>query len=80
MRYHFLRYQEWAVQQSLVLDLIWLVGCFGFNSPLRQYFSLYWAISQREGEKKRKVLDLNSILYFIVSFSDVFVPLGLDVR
>ena len=32
----------------------WLVGCFGFNGPLRQYFSLYRAVSQREGEKKEK--------------------------
>ena len=31
----------------------WLVGCFGLNGPLRQYFSLYWAVSQREGERKR---------------------------
>ena len=23
-----------------------LVGCFGFNGPLGQYFSLYWAVSQ----------------------------------
>ena len=23
----------------------WLVGCFGFNGPLRQYFSLYRAVS-----------------------------------
>ena len=22
----------------------WLVGCFGFNGPLRQYFSLYRAV------------------------------------
>ena len=28
-----------------------LVGCFGFNGPLRQYFSLYWDVSQREGER-----------------------------
>ena len=27
----------------------WLVGCLGFNGPLRQYFSLYRAVSQREG-------------------------------
>ena len=33
---------------------IWLVGCFGFNGPLRQYFSLYRAVSQREGERKEK--------------------------
>ena len=31
-----------------------LVGCFGFNGPLRQYFSLYRAVSQREGEKGEK--------------------------
>ena len=32
----------------------WLVG-FGFNGPLRQYFSLYRAVSQREGERGEKV-------------------------
>ena len=32
----------------------WLVGCFGFNGPLRQYFSLYRAVSQREGEREDK--------------------------
>ena len=26
----------------------WFAGCFGFNGPLRQYFSLYRAVSQRE--------------------------------
>ena len=26
-----------------------LVVCFWFNGPLRQYFSLYRAVSQREG-------------------------------
>ena len=34
--------------------LRWLVGCFGFIGPLRQYFSLYRAVSQREGERKEK--------------------------
>ena len=34
-------------------DVGWLVGCFGLNGPLRQYFSLYRAVSQREGERKR---------------------------
>ena len=33
---------------------IWLVGCFGFSGPLRQYFSLYQAVSQREGERGEK--------------------------
>ena len=32
----------------------WLVGCFGFNGPLRQYFTLYRAVSQREGERGEK--------------------------
>ena len=31
----------------------WLVG-LGFNGPLRQYFSLYQAVSQREGERGKK--------------------------
>ena len=30
-----------------------LVGCCGLNGPLRQYFILYRAVSQREGERKR---------------------------
>ena len=29
--------------------MYWLVGCFWFNRPLRQYFSLYRAVSQRQG-------------------------------
>ena len=34
-----------------------LVGCFWFNVPLRQYFSLYRAVSQREGEREEKRID-----------------------
>ena len=37
----------------------WLV--FGVNSPLRQYFSLYRAVSQREGEISETIrLDVSS--------------------
>ena len=32
----------------------WLVGWFGLNGPLRQYFSLYRTVSQREGERREK--------------------------
>ena len=32
----------------------WLVGCFGLNGPFRQYFSLYRAVFQREGEREEK--------------------------
>ena len=32
----------------------WLVGCLRLNGPLRQYFSLYRAVSQREGERKKR--------------------------
>ena len=34
--------------------LLHLVSCFEFNDPLRQYFSLYRAVSQREGERGEK--------------------------
>ena len=33
----------------------WLVGCLGFNGPLRQYFSLYRAVSQEEGERGERI-------------------------
>ena len=34
-------------------EIGWLVD-LGFNGPLRQYFSLYRAVSQREGERGKK--------------------------
>ena len=34
--------------------LVHCVGCFGFNGPFRHYFSLYRAVSQREGEREEK--------------------------
>ena len=39
---------------SALLDWL-LVGCFGFNGSLRQYFSLYRAVSQREGERRERI-------------------------
>ena len=33
----------------------WLVGCFGFYGPLRQFFSLYRAVSQRVGERGERI-------------------------
>ena len=41
-------------KKGFKMHLGWLVGCFGFNGPFRQYFSLYRAVSQREGERKEK--------------------------
>ena len=38
---------------------IWLVGCFEFNGHLRQYFSLYRAVSQREGERGERIDESN---------------------
>ena len=35
----------------------WLVGCFGFDDTLRQYFSLYRAVSQKEGEIEENILN-----------------------
>ena len=40
---------------NILKRLNWLVGCFGFNGPLRQYFSLYRAVSQREGERRARI-------------------------
>ena len=34
-----------------------LVGCFGFSGPLRQYFSLYRAVSQRDERKRRENIE-----------------------
>ena len=44
--------QDWPI--IYIKKHSWLVGCFGFNGPLRQYFSLYRAVSQREGERGEK--------------------------
>ena len=52
-------YNLWSCQKvcealTFLSDLVgWLVG-FGFNGPLRQYFSLYRAVSQKEGERGKK--------------------------
>ena len=45
-------YSHLSFHSSFSLSLGWLVGCVGLNGPLRQYFSLYRAVSQREGERK----------------------------
>ena len=49
-------FAECAFDQLSSVQEGWLVGCFGLNDPLRQYFSLYRAVSQREGER-REVID-----------------------
>ena len=45
-------------ENILLTDAGWLVGCLvgccGFNGPLRQYFSLYRAVFRREREKEEK--------------------------
>ena len=37
------------------LSVAGTVSCFGFNGPLRQYLSLYRAVSQREGERRERI-------------------------
>ena len=46
---------KYGGQIHLVIFVGWLVGCFGINGPLRQYFSLYRAVSQREGERGERI-------------------------
>ena len=54
------RFSQYRIPKRKFVDVTkvwlvgWLVGCFWFNSPLRQYFNLYRAVSPREGERKRK--------------------------
>ena len=38
-----------------------LVGCFGFSGPLSQYFSLYRAVSQREGERGERIEESKNV-------------------
>ena len=45
---------KWIIIFVIIIIIIWLVGCLGLNGPLRQYFSLYRAVSQSEGEIKEK--------------------------
>ena len=43
------------IETCLNISNSWLVGCFGLSGPLRQYFSLYRAVSQREGERRERI-------------------------
>ena len=48
------------VQTAKIL-ISWLVGCFGFKGSLRQYFSLYRAVSQREGERGERMYESKNV-------------------
>ena len=50
-------YTIYPYYDNLMHFRIWFVGCFGFNGPLRQYFSLYRAVFHREGERGEKRID-----------------------
>ena len=39
---------------NMVFTCLLLAGCFEFSGPLRQDFSLYRAVSQREGGRGEK--------------------------
>ena len=47
-------FEEYCILYFIEMYYKKLVGCFGFNGPLRQYFRLYRAVSQREGERGEK--------------------------
>ena len=54
-RFHIKRRRTMTTNDNVIMSTKdWLVGCFGFNGPLRQYFSLYRAVSQRAGERGEK--------------------------
>ena len=50
--YFYLKSLKFSASRSF-LKYCWLVGCFWFNCPFRQYFSLIRAVSQKQGERKR---------------------------
>ena len=46
------RIESYGIFVSKILGTFHICSsCFGLNGPLRQYFSLYRAVSQREGER-----------------------------
>ena len=49
--------EDWAPAFTVLISvflLLRLVGCLGFNSPLRQYLTLYRTVSQNGGERGEK--------------------------
>ena len=42
--------------------ICWLVGCSGFNGPLREYFSLYRAVSQRGRKRTGRIDESKNVL------------------
>ena len=48
-------HNKWQMPWNAAVVINWLVGCFGFNGPLRQYFSLYRAVSQRKAEREERI-------------------------
>ena len=50
--FHTKRLQTHVLNESRLFNTVeWLVGCFGFNSYLRQYFILHLAVSLSGREK-----------------------------
>ena len=56
VRFHNGSGTDTSTRWSRILCIVhgWLVTCFGLYGPLRQYFGLYRAVTQREGERKEK--------------------------
>ena len=50
-----------VLRRRFALMILFLVGCFGFNGPLRQYFSLYRVVSQREGEREERIVESKNV-------------------
>ena len=55
-------FDDYCVNHCVSHRCWFIVGCFGFNGPLRQYFSLYRAVSQSEGERGERIDDSKNIL------------------
>ena len=54
--------RHWKFTQEREGERGWLVGwLFGFNDPLRQYYSLYRVVSQREGERGERMEESKNV-------------------
>ena len=43
--------------EKIFYKFLWLVGCFGLNGPLRQYFGQYRAVTREREKEEREVID-----------------------
>ena len=46
--------RRYMINCFFYIQVSWLVDYYGLKGPLKEYFSLYRVVSQRDGERKEK--------------------------